>query len=54
MRILVVEDNVLVAKFYRIALERAGGYQVTCSEDVEFILAQVFSQAGQATSCAAR
>ena len=41
IRILVVEDNALVAKFYRIALERAGGYQVTCSEDVEFILAQV-------------
>ncbi len=41
LRILVVEDNPLVAKFYRIALERAGGYQVTCSEDVEAILAQV-------------
>lgn len=37
-RILVVEDNPLVAKFYRLALERAGGYQVTCSEDVEVIL----------------
>jgi CheY-like chemotaxis protein len=41
VRILVVEDNALVAKFYRIALERAGGYQVTCSEDVDVILAQV-------------
>ena len=41
IRILVVEDNALVAKFYRIALERAGGYQVTCSEDVDVILAQV-------------
>jgi CheY-like chemotaxis protein len=40
-RILVVEDNPLVAKFYRLALERAGGYQVTCSEDVEAVLAQV-------------
>jgi CheY-like chemotaxis protein len=41
IRILVVEDNPLVAKFYRLALERAGGYQVTCSENVEAILAQV-------------
>jgi two-component system cell cycle response regulator DivK len=37
-RVLVVEDNSLVAKFYRLALERAGGYQVTCTEDVEEIL----------------
>jgi len=37
-RILVVEDNPLVAKFYRLALERAGGYEVTCSEDVDAIL----------------
>jgi two-component system, cell cycle response regulator DivK len=41
LRILVVEDNPLVAKFYRLSLERAGGYQVTCSEDVGAILAQV-------------
>ena len=41
IRILVVEDNALVAKFYRLALERAGGYQVTCSEDVEAILTQI-------------
>jgi len=41
VRILVVEDNPLVAKFYRLALERVGGYQVTCSEDVDIILAQV-------------
>jgi len=41
LRILVVEDNPLVAKFYRLALERAGGYQVTCSEDVDAILAQI-------------
>jgi CheY-like chemotaxis protein len=40
-RILVVEDNPLVAKFYRLALERAGGFEVTFSEDVESILAQV-------------
>jgi two-component system cell cycle response regulator DivK len=43
LRILVVEDNPLVAKFYRLALERAGGFQVTFSEDVEAILAQIAS-----------
>ena len=43
LRILVVEDNPLVAKFYRLALERAGGFQVTFSEDVETILAHVAS-----------
>ena len=37
-RVLVVEDNSLVAKFYRMALERVAGYQVTCIEDVEVIL----------------
>jgi CheY-like chemotaxis protein len=31
----------LVAKFYRLALERAGGFQVTFNEDVEAILAQI-------------
>jgi len=44
-RILVVEDNPLVAKFYRLALERAGGFEVTFSEDVESILAQVRASA---------
>jgi len=44
-RILVVEDNPLVAKFYRLALERAGGFEVTCSEDVEAILNQVEASA---------
>ena len=43
--ILVVEDDKLVAKFYRLALERAAGYQVTCSEDVEEILRLVSSRA---------
>jgi len=37
-QVLVVEDNPLVAKFYRLALERGGGYQVTSTEDVEEIL----------------
>ncbi len=41
LRILVVEDNPLVAKFYRLALERAGGFQVSFNEDVDGILAQV-------------
>ena len=37
-RVLIVEDNTLVAKFYRMALERAGGFACTVSEDVEHIL----------------
>jgi len=41
LRVLVVEDNPLVAKFYRLALERAGGFKVTFNEDVEGILAQI-------------
>jgi CheY-like chemotaxis protein len=41
LRILVVEDNPLVAKFYRLALERSGGFQVTFNEDVDAILTQV-------------
>jgi len=41
LRILVVEDNPLVAKFYRLALERAGGFQVSFNEDVEDILKQI-------------
>ena len=45
LRILVVEDNPLVAKFYRMALERTGGFQVTLSEDVDSILAQVAASA---------
>jgi CheY-like chemotaxis protein len=45
LRILVVEDNPLVAKFYRLALERAGGFQVVCNEDVDSILAQVAAAA---------
>jgi CheY-like chemotaxis protein len=31
----------LVAKFYRLALERAGGFEVSFNEDVDSILAQV-------------
>ncbi len=39
--ILVVEDNALVAKFYRMALERAGGFACILSENVGEILAAV-------------
>lgn len=46
-QILVVEDNPLIAKFYRLALERVGGYQVVCSEDVEEIL-RLVSEGGVA------
>jgi len=37
-RVLIVEDNVLVAKFFRMALERAGGCLCLISEDVPTIL----------------
>lgn len=40
-RILIVEDNALVAKFFRMALERAGGYSCEITEDVPAILAEV-------------
>ncbi len=40
-RVLVAEDNPSVAKFYRLALERVGGFEVTCTEDVDEILRQV-------------
>ena len=36
--ILIVEDNALVAKFYRMALERAGGYSCHITENVAEIL----------------
>ena len=39
--VLIVEDNNLVAKFYRMALERAGGFTCTVTEDVDEILRQV-------------
>jgi CheY-like chemotaxis protein len=38
--ILVVEDNRLVAKFYRMALERAGGFTCVVTENVAEILAE--------------
>ena len=42
-RVLIVEDNVLVAKFFRMALERAGGCSCLISEDVPTILEHVAS-----------
>jgi CheY-like chemotaxis protein len=40
-RIIIVEDNTLVAKFFRMALERAGGFLCEITEDVPTILAAV-------------
>lgn len=40
-RVLIVEDNDLVAKFFRMALERAGGCTCVISEDVPAILEYV-------------
>lgn len=42
-RVLIVEDNDLVAKFFRMALERAGGCSCLISEDVPAILEHVGS-----------
>jgi CheY-like chemotaxis protein len=39
--ILIVEDHPLVAKFYRLALERAGGFSCIVTEDAEDIVAAV-------------
>jgi len=40
-RIIIVEDNVLVAKFFQLALERAGGFSCVVTEDVAGILREV-------------
>ncbi len=40
-RVIIVEDNALVAKFFRMALERAGGYSCLVTEDVPEILKEV-------------
>lgn len=40
-RVLIVEDNVLVAKFYRMALERAGGFSCLLTEEVKVMLPEV-------------
>ena len=41
--ILIVEDHPLVAKFYRMALERRGGYTCLITEKTEEIMAAVDS-----------
>ncbi len=38
IHVLIVEDNALVAKFYRMALERAGGFACHLTEDVAEML----------------
>ena len=43
--ILIVEDHPLVAKFYRMALERAGNFECLVSENTEEILS--FAVAGE-------
>jgi two-component system cell cycle response regulator DivK len=40
-RIAIVEDHPLVAKFYRLALERAGGFACLVTEDVPAIVAEI-------------
>lgn len=42
-RVLIIEDNALVAKFFRMALERAGGCSCVISEDIPRILNLVAS-----------
>ena len=42
-RVLIVEDNPLVAKFYKMALERGGGFDCVVTEDVDQILREVDS-----------
>ncbi len=39
--VVIVEDHALVAKFYRMALERAGNFACVVTEDVAQILADV-------------
>lgn len=39
--ILIVEDHALVAKFYRMALERAGGFSCLVTENVKEMLTAV-------------
>jgi len=40
-QIIIVEDNALVAKFFRMALERAGGFSCIVTENVPTIIARV-------------
>ena len=40
-RIIIVEDNALVAKFFQMALERAGSFSCLITEDVPAILREI-------------
>ena len=40
-RIIIVEDNALVAKFFQMALERAGGFSCLVTEDVPSIFREI-------------
>ncbi len=40
-RVIIVEDNVLVAKFFRMALERVGGFSCLVTEDVPEMLKEI-------------
>lgn len=40
-RIIIVEDNALVAKFFQMALERAGGFSCLVTEDVPSMLREL-------------
>ena len=42
-RILIVEDNALVAKFFQMALERAGGVSCLVTEDVPTMLRELIA-----------
>lgn len=40
-RVAIVEDHPLVSKFYRMALERAGGFDCLVTEDVPAMVAEI-------------
>jgi two-component system cell cycle response regulator DivK len=40
-RVIIVEDNALVAKFFQMAMERVGGYSCMVTEDVPAMLKEV-------------
>jgi CheY-like chemotaxis protein len=40
-RVIIVEHHAFVAKFFRMALERVGGYSCTVSEDVPEMLKEI-------------
>jgi len=40
-RVIILEDNALVAKFFQMALERAGGFSCLVTEDVPTMLREL-------------